>query len=283
MKTGSIKILLSLLALLLCFMTATACSNAPLPPDDGNDVVKDDNSDTPQEELKWPGNAARYSVENTPALADSAIGGLTVFWLGSSVTYGSASEGESVADYVAKRNGGTAVKEAVSGTTLRKQEGRTNSYVERLEKGALQTGGSPDLFVCQLSTNDVGNSTGKFGLPTDGDVFDRSEFDLFTTCGAIEYIVSYVRETWNCPIAFWSNPKYSSTYGILVDRMRVIAEKWDIGFWNMYDDEPLPEDGSEDYKLYMTDRIHPSRAGYREWWTPYFEAKIAAILSSGHS
>ena len=60
--------------------------------------------------------------------------------------------------------------------------------------------------------------------------------------------------------------------------MRIIAEKWDIMFWNMYDDVPLPEDGSSEAKLYMTDRIHPSKAGYGQWWMPYFETKISEGL-----
>ena len=34
----------------------------------------------------------------------------------------------------------------------------------------------------------------------------------------------------------------------------------------------------EDLKLYMVDEIHPSKAGYREWWTPVFEARLAEYL-----
>ena len=64
------------------------------------------------------GNKDQYTVANTPALADSPLRGKTIIFLGRSVTYGSASGGESFADYMAKRDGIVAVKEAVSGTTL---------------------------------------------------------------------------------------------------------------------------------------------------------------------
>lgn len=31
--------------------------------------------------------------------------------------------------------------------------------------------------------------------------------------------------------------------------------------------------------LYMIDDIHPSRAGYREWWTPVLEQYLYAYLT----
>lgn len=59
-----------------------------------------------------------YSVANTPALADSPLKGKTILFLGSSVTCGSAPGQESFVEYMVKRDGILAVKEAVSGTTL---------------------------------------------------------------------------------------------------------------------------------------------------------------------
>ena len=35
----------------------------------------------------------------------------------------------------------------------------------------------------------------------------------------------------------------------------------------------------EDYQLYMFDPIHPTRAGYRDWWLPKFEAYLEDILT----
>ena len=274
-----IKKTVSLLLCLLLMSTAAvfaACATEDVPIDEKPGASTDDEIND-GEDSGWPGNAEQYSVASTPTLADSPLQGLNIYWLGSSVTYGA--EGEGVSDFIDKRHGCTSVKEAVPGTTLRTSAGRTDSYVERLESGKLMPDGKPDLFVCQLSTNDADNKTSLLGQPTADEVRDRSAFDVSTTCGAIEYIISYASDTWDCPVAFWSNPKASSVYGKLVDRMRVIAEKWDILLWNLYDDVPLPTEGSDEAKLYMTDRIHPTKAGYRDWWMPYFEAKIAESLA----
>ena len=31
-------------------------------------------------------------------------------------------------------------------------------------------------------------------------------------------------------------------------------------------------------ELYMADLIHPTKAGYREWWTPVFEKALTGML-----
>ena len=49
---------------------------------------------------------------------ENPLQGKHIVFLGSSVTYGSASGGVSFADFIAARNGCTVTKEAVSGTTL---------------------------------------------------------------------------------------------------------------------------------------------------------------------
>ena len=219
------------------------------------------------------GNADEYSLANTPVLDNSPLEGMTIYWLGSSVTYGEKSEGESVADFLAKRNRCVSIKEAVGGTTLRMEKGRTDSYVERLQNGNLPADDAPDLFICQLSTNEVRDQS-LYGEPTADDVLDKEKYDLYTSCGAIEYIICYAKEQWNCPIAFWSSPDFMvSRYKTLVEKMKVIAEKHDIFFWNMYE-ESLPPEDSYTYALYLADNTHPTRAGYREWFTPYFEEKI---------
>ena len=67
---------------------------------------------------KAPGNAEQYHLENVKPLADSPLAGKQLLFLGSSVTAGDASLGVSMADYIAKLDGCTVIKEAVSGTTL---------------------------------------------------------------------------------------------------------------------------------------------------------------------
>ncbi|MCR5041974.1 MAG: SGNH/GDSL hydrolase family protein, partial [Clostridia bacterium] len=78
------------------------------------------------------------------------LSGKTVAFLGSSVTFGSASGGVSFVEYIAQNTGATTVKEAVPGTTLADTD--EQSYVRRIARIKDR----PDAFVCQLSTNDAG-------------------------------------------------------------------------------------------------------------------------------
>ena len=64
------------------------------------------------------GNSAEYSLASVQPLPDSTLTGKNIFFLGSSVTYGACSMHESFVDFLAKRDGINALKEAVSGTTL---------------------------------------------------------------------------------------------------------------------------------------------------------------------
>lgn len=217
------------------------------------------------------GNKDPYTVANTPALDNSPLKGKTIIFLGSSVTYGSASGGESFADYMVKRDGITAVKEAVSGTTLVDETvwGK-QSYIARMK--TIDTTIDADALVCQLSTNDA---TMKKPLGTVSDSFDMADFDTQTVAGAIEYVIAYSKETWDCPVIFYTGTKYDSEhYGQMVDLLLQIQKKWDIGVIDLWNNEEMNAVSAEDYKLYMVNGIHPSKAGYRDWWTPVFEAYL---------
>ena len=181
----------------------------------------------------------------------------TVLFLGSSVTYGAASCGVSFADMMAETCGLRMVKEAVSGTPL--TDTGAMSYVSRLK--AVDRTLPIDLMICQLSTNDVWQK-----LPMDG-IED-----------AIRWIIAYTRETWGCPIVFYTSPRFDSEeYGHMVELL--LALKAELGFsvldlWNAPD---LRETDPEAYACYMPDPIHPNERGYREWWTPLFIAFCEAL------
>ena len=221
---------------------------------------------------KLPGNAVRYAPENTEMIENSPLSGKQLIFLGSSVTYGASAKGVSFVDYIAARNRCNIIKEAVSGTTL--VDNGTDSYIARLKRIKEK---QADLFICQLSTND---SSQKKPLGSIAETFRRDSFDTGTVVGAIEFIISYARETWECPVVFYTNPKYNSeTYSAMVDLLREIAVKWDILVIDMWNDETFNELTSEQRQLYMADAIHPTQAGYLEWWTPYMERVMVEILS----
>ena len=220
------------------------------------------------------GNAAEYSVENTEAAENSPVEGNTYFWLGSSVTYGAESEGETMADFFAKKWSCISVKEAVSGTTLSTKA--PNSYVERFDKylNSNEKAEHLDGFICQLSTNDT-RYPDDLGIIMPDFITGSDAFDTATTFGALEYILARAKETWNCPLYVYTNPPYSnSVYSDMVEGLMKIAAKWDVTVIDLYHDEEFNSISETERSLYMSDTIHPTKAGYREWWLPKFEAAL---------
>ncbi len=206
-----------------------------------------------------------------------SLEGKIIYWLGSSVTYGSANNGRSMVDMLREKAGCQCVKYAVSGTTL--VDNDSNSYVSRMKASSKRTR-KADYFICQLSTNDASQNK---PLGSVSDSFNMEDFDTKTICGAIEYIIAYAKETWKCPVAFYTGPRYNSaSYQAMVDALLQIQEKWGIyvlDFWN--DPEFLAMNPAQQRKFlqqYMADDIHPNAKGYEEWWTPAFEEFISTTI-----
>ena len=213
-----------------------------------------------------------YCNKNEKHAENSPLKGCRILYLGSSVTNGSASGGVSFAEYIAERNGAEYVKEAVNGTTL--TEGK-NSYIERLLKldGEMKF----DLFICQLSTNDA---TLKKPL---GEPSLEEKPDMSTVCGAIEYIINYVRKNWACPVIFYTNSYYESeNYLAMVEALDKISELYGIGVIDLYRDNEFNNISKEKRNIYMADSIHPTKEGYLEWWTPKMEKYIIDYQEKCH-
>ena len=212
----------------------------------------------------------------------SPLEGKAIIFLGSSVTYGAAAEGQSFVELFEAVDGVNAIKEAVSGTTLvdRNSEpapaapGAGDSYIARLKQ--LDTSAKADCVVVQLSTNDA---TKKLPLGEISDSTDLSAFDTQTVTGAMEWIIRYSRDTWDCPVVFYTGSHYDSAeYAAMVDRLMELQRKWDIGVIDLYTDDAFNDIDEESYSLYMADPIHPTKAGYVEWWFPKMEADLIRIL-----
>lgn len=194
------------------------------------------------------------------------LSGKTILFLGSSVTYGSAANGVSFVELLAEKCGCSVVKEAVSGTTL--VDNGPDSYVARMK--TMDTSTKADLFVCQLSTNDAtqGKPVGAF----DGCM------DTSTIAGAMEFIIDYARRTWNCPVAFYTNPRYGSeAYAAMVALLFECREKYGVGIIDLWNDEDFNALTDAQRAEYLADPIHPTLKGYREWWLPVFEENIVKM------
>ena len=202
-------------------------------------------------------------MNNAPSLQ-----GKTFVFLGSSVTYGSGAAGYSMAEHIATTEGCTVIKEAVSGTTL--VDNGPDSYVSRLVNQATATckNTAVDGFVVQLSTNDATRNL-PLGAPSQS--FDLADFDTSTIIGAIEFIIAYVKKTWNCPVSFYTGTRYDSeAYHDMVEALGQIQTKWGVGVIDLYHDPDMNAVTEEDYRRFMADPVHPTREGYEIWWTPKF-------------
>lgn len=218
---------------------------------------------------KLPGNAKEYHLNRVQPLSESPLRGKTICFLGSSVTYGSASLRVSMADYIAKLDGCTVIKEAVSGTTLSGTDSST--YSSRLLENVAQDT-HIDILVCQLSTNDASL---KKTLGTVSDSTDLADFDRETIIGSMEYIIAYTKATWGCDVIFYTGTQYQSEeYQAMVDALLLLKEKWNIGVIDLWNDTEMRAVSEEDYKFYMNDPIHPTQAGYLKWWVPKFQKAL---------
>ena len=174
----------------------------------------------------------------------------TILFLGSSVTYGSASNGVSFVDMIGELCGASCIKEAVSGTTLVDLDEK--SYISRLKSIAAST--HLDLFVCQLSTNDAARK------------LDINEIEK-----SICFILSYVKSTFGCPIVFYTGAYYENNeYMKMIALLYNLKKKYDFYILDLFHDEGMLAVSEKDYQRYMQDSIHPTLLGYREWWTPKF-------------
>ena len=224
---------------------------------------------------KHPGNTEQYNFEQITTMEDSPLEGRTICILGSSVAYGSASQQNAVGEYLAARFGANLVKETVSGTML--IDNGKSSYIQRMLNN-LDPDAQYDLFICQLSTNDA---TWKKPLGEISDGTDMASFDTSTITGAMEYIICYANETWNCPVVFFTGSHYESAeYEAMVTTLLQLEEKYGICVLDLWTDEDFNSISEENRSVYMNDNIHPTKAGYLLWWGPEMEQQLIDYLES---
>ncbi len=219
-----------------------------------------------------PGNAEAYSFQTIQRMPDSPLAGKRVCVLGSSLAAGYASGGEAIAEYISRRFGAFCRKEAVSGTTL--AESYPDSYGERLRR--LDPQEAFDLFLCQLSTNDA-----RLHCPP-GEVAGHEPFDTQTTLGAIDAIIQYVENTWHCPVVFFTSARYESEpYDDLVRRLKELQAVYGFGLIDLWKQAAFNDLPEEKRALYLADHVHPTRAGYRDWWGPEIEKQLLTFWEGG--
>ncbi len=221
-----------------------------------------------------PGNIPAYDILKQDPDPDSPLKGKSCIFLGSSVTYGHAALGESFVEALQVIDELQVYKEALSGTTMVDEALKGPSFITRMK--TIPADFKADAFICQLSTNDARQGW-PMGEITAGK--DRDSFDTKTIIGAMEYIIAYAMDTWHCPVYFYTGTKFlDPAYRLTVDILYRLQEKWGIGIIDLWNDADLESMDDSTYDLYMFDPIHPTKAGYLLWWTPFFREYLKKHL-----
>ena len=72
--------------------------------------------------------------------------------------------------------------------------------------------------------------------------------------------------------SFYTGTKYDSKqYQQMVDVLFELQDKYGIGVIDLWNDEEMNDVSEKEYEVYMADPVHPTQAGYLEWWTPKME------------
>ena len=225
-----------------------------------------------EEALRLNGNSELYSFDTIELLEGNPLEGKTICVLGSSIADGYSSSHYGIGEYFQARFGCELIKETVSGTTLTNLY--NNSYISRMENNIDAT--EIDLFICQLSTNDANMNIRPGGIIESTNLAD---FNQWTIIGSMEYIIAYAKETWNCPVVFFTGCYYDNAiYGNMVNVLYALQEKWDFGIIDLYYNDGFNDISDEMRSIYMADDIHPNKAGYRDWWGPEMEKQLLEYL-----
>lgn len=228
-----------------------------------------------QDTYDHEGNGPEYGFDKIRPLEDNPLWKKNICVLGSSVINGSASVNCAVAEYLAARLGCEYTKSAVDGTTL-VDEGN-ESYIRRLNR--LNKTERYDVFICQLSTNDAWKEKplGHISRPD----YELEDFDTKTVTGALEYIITRIGDVWACPLVFLTSAATfeSRHYDDMVARLWDLQAKYGFGVIDLWSDRSFSDIGEDKFSLYMEDDVHPTMAGYRDWWGPEIERQLLAYLS----
>ena len=81
-------------------------------------------------------------------------------------------------------------------------------------------------------------------------------------------------------MVFFTGSRYDSiAYEAMVERLTELKDKYDICVLDLWHSDTFNDLTEEQRKIYMVDNIHPSKAGYRDWWGPELEKQLLAYLN----
>lgn len=220
-----------------------------------------------QDLASLPGNAPEYSFDQILPVENSMLKDSRVLVLGSSVAQGTASMGYGISEYLQYRFGCTCTKDTVRGTTI--ADTGPQSILKRLKTHTSDE--VYDLVICQLSTNDA---TKRLPVGRAG-----KEKDSETIWAGLSDIIDYVRQTWGCPLVFFTSCRFvNDRYDAMVAALHELTDATTVGVLDLWNNRNFNTISKTERKLYMADSIHPTMAGYRDWWGPELERQLRNYL-----
>ena len=250
-------------------------------------------------------NSEMYDPENLQT-HESELSGKTFAALGSSITYGYGSKAVAFPEMIARMDICRFIKQAISGMTLAYDPSRPEthpegSYVRQL-LDQIDAAEKIDGFVVQLSPNDA-----QKGIPagTISDSFEPKDQDPATITGAMEFILAYIKETWNCPVVFYINayldrayiehfaqthPEFPvdiekachdllDNYEEMIRILYELQKKWHFEIADLWNNDEIRNASFEEKDLLMNDVIHPRKAGYLFWYVPEIRKCLIRALN----
>lgn len=219
-----------------------------------------------------------FKYEYLNNIQEKPITGILLF-SGDSICYGAGYSG-GYASIIQKRNPlATIVNYGISGTTVAKRNGRSDSILERLD--TMQS--NADFVIFEGGVNDAWTESIELGtFNKSGNVDSTTTFNEETFSGALESLFNRAYKKYpkaHIMFVIVSVSDNYSTYEYL-NRAKEICEKWRVtpidireSGLNLMMEECVPLYGANG-----TDGTHPSKLGYEKFFVPMIEAEIKKYL-----
>lgn len=212
------------------------------------------------DQAKKKENSKEFNLESVD-FEPSILTEKAVLFLGSNLTYGFNSLGESFVDYLWHKDGLIGIKDVENNTYLTHRDSfqKGDSYIERFQNDLKLE--KPDALMIEVANKDLDNDI------VLGDIADK-HYDTKTLVGALEYFISQTKLLWGCPIiVFIDYQKDKEKYDRLIKKVLQLRQKWGIEIIDLSHNTKIDEE--------------PTRCQYRDIWLPIFEKKFKEMFKNG--
>lgn len=212
------------------------------------------------DQAKRAGNSKEFSLKSVDFTAN-ILTDKTALFLGSNLTYGLSSLGESFVDYLWQKDGLIGIKDVENNTFLTHQDSfqKGDSYIARFQKDLKFY--DPEVLVIEISNKDLDENIAL------GDISDK-HYDTQTIIGALEYLISQTELLWRCPIIVYLNYKNDAKkHAQLAEKVLQLEQKKRISVIDFSSDKTISS--------------QPTRREFRDIWLPQFENELKEVLKNG--